>query len=211
MEAYLDYLLLASLKQRETSEQQVSAAEPLHCAVREVYDEWGIFSSVGKSVTGADALVARGALIDGKAGLARPNYDKIARFISLFWHLCREGHVSNFEGLNGAGVVCFFLQFERHAFCLLQHTWESLEDCVSDTVRWRVVVEEFASIICVLPLLHINFRMRISPVVSVSDASEQGAGVAISRNLTPAGQEAMHQRLCGIPNLLSGKIVLHES
>ena len=67
----------------------------------------------------------------------------------------------------GCGLVAFFMQFETRAFPLMQHSWTVLEDeDMPEAVRWEVLCSEFLSIICLFPLLRINFRLGVSEVVS---------------------------------------------
>ena len=66
-------------------------------------------------------------------------------------------------------------------------------------------------VLLLMPLIHINFKVETSPVISVSDASERGGGVCVARSLTAAGVEAWQQWMCRLPNLASGMFVLVES
>ena len=86
-----------------------------------------------------------------------------------------------------------------------------LDDFVSASVGWRVLLDEFLSVAALYPLLAIDFRMGVSDVISVSDASEKGAGVCVARSLTPLGERALRQRLVAVPNLLAHKVILLES
>ena len=63
----------------------------------------------------------------------------------------------------------------------------------------------------IIPLLHIDFRLPTSPVVSCSDASERGVGVVVARSLSEDGVEAFMRRLSAVPNLFRGLIGLVES
>ena len=54
---------------------------------------------------------------------------------------------------------------------------------------------ELISVVSILPLLCFNLRLQCSPLVTVSDASEEGHGACAAHLLTPAGLTAT---LCDI-------------
>ena len=62
-----------------------------------------------------------------------------------------------------------------------------------------------------LPLLHIDFRVKACPLVTCSDASERGGGVVAAWGLSSTGSEALLRRLAALPNLFQERFVLVES
>ncbi len=77
--------------------------------------------------------------------------------------------------------------------------------------RWLLPAEELLGLLLVLPLVYFDFRAGVSPVVSCSDASEQGGGVCVARALSAVGREAALRRLRPLANLFRGRVGLWES
>ena len=80
-----------------------------------------------------------------------------------------------------------------------------------DARRWNIAIEEFLLCTMLLPLIHMDFRLEASSVVSCSDASERGGGVVIATSLSRTGEEALLARLASVPNLFRETFGLVES
>ena len=183
----------------------------MHDALREVYQQWGVAASGDKRLIRVPTALSRGAAVCGRRGRARPSNDKILKAISIVWHLICSPFMVLEHTLSAGGLWVFLLQFRRPAFSALLHFWDVLDEDVGYAERWHVISEELLSLVMLLPLLHIDFRLPASGVVSCSDASERGAGVVVSNCLSTCGTEALMRRLAAVPNLFRQQIGLIES
>ncbi len=94
---------------------------------------------------------------------------------------------------------------------MLFHYWEVMHSPLGARERWLLLAEELLSLLVILPLIYFDFRAAVSPLVSCSDASEQGGGVCVARALSDAGREAALRRLRPLANLFRGRVGLWES
>ncbi len=74
-----------------------------------------------------------------------------------------------------------------------------------------IVAADLLLHLCLLPLLFIDFRSTASEVVSCSDASEEGAGVCLSRQLSSSGEDFLRRQLVQVSNVGAGLWMLVES
>jgi len=70
---------------------------------------------------------------------------------------------------------------------------------------------ELVQFACLLPAMAIRFDQPTSGLVTVSDASEEGAGVCAATQLSEIGHRWLGQRLAAPAALLEGAVVLLES
>ena len=77
---------------------------------------------------------------------------------------------------------------------MTQHTDPCRPQCSEWFVRRSLpdsVLDELWAALLSLPLACIDWRVPVSDLVTVSDASETGGGVGYSTSLTPSGLEAL--------------------
>ena len=84
-------------------------------------------------------------------------------------------------------------------------------DDVARVDRWPLVAVDLLMNLCLLPLLFINFRGTASGDASCSDASEEGAGVSWSRQLSSSGEEFLRRQMVKVSNVGAGLWMLVES
>ena len=70
----------------------------------------------------------------------------------------------------------------------MEHLWSVIYDTVAAKDRWPCVLSDRLSCCAMLPLLVMDFRIAVSEIVSVSDASEEGGGVCVSQTLSERGK-----------------------
>ena len=211
LETYLDDYAQAECALGGELASFAEETSPMHDAVREVFQEWGVATSGEKRAIRVPTALSRGAALCGRLGRARPSNDKILKGVSVVWHLIRSPFIVPEHALSAGGLWVFMLQFRRPAFCALLHFWDVLSKDTNYAERWHVVTEELLAVVLLLPLLHIDFRLPASGVVSCSDASERGAGVVVSNCLSSCGTEALMRRLAAVPNIFRHRIGLMES
>ena len=180
--------------------------------MREVLSIWGVARAEQKGVSGALKHKTLGGCLFGIKGRAYPAGDKVERFIGLVvWYMVGLTHIPYQYTLAAGGHACFMLQFKRPLYILLDSLWGVVHGQVARADRWAVVAEELLMVVASLPAMFIDFRQEISTTVMCTDASEEGAGVCVSRALRPGGMEMLLQQLSALPGLFEGLVILHES
>ncbi|CAK0854449.1 unnamed protein product [Prorocentrum cordatum] len=119
-----------------------------------------------------------GARIDGAAGVVGADARRIGRIIGMTLHVLTKDAWSAKELQVLGGHWTHLFQFRREASSLLVHFWPLLTTALR---RRKVAATELVRTelwLCVvhLPLLAVSLRSAIDPVVTASDASEQGGG-----------------------------------
>ncbi len=136
---------------------------------------------------------ALGERINGELGRKEPPLGYVLRVISLTWWLLAQQSVmlKHVQICLGRWVRVF--GHNRAGFGCLERTWSWMTRCRRHRVVPATIADELLLCCGLGPLAFTNFRVRISPDVSASDASPSGGAVCISRGLTPAGEAAVEK------------------
>ncbi len=205
-EVYLDDPLKAELTSDERLVEEVGTVGPMQQALREVCAEWGIPTSNKKALERVPEALVRGGHLDGVVGRADPSSDKIDKALGMCWSLLGTIWPHWKQLAAAGGQLCFIFQFRRAAFCVLFHFWAAMYAERGSARRWSELAEELVAVMCLLPLLHFDFRSPVSEVISCSDASEKGGGVCVAQSLSDDGREALLRRLQPVANLFNGSL-----
>ena len=162
-------------------------------ALRHVFAEWGVARSTKKAIQRSFVMLTRGARLDGREGRATPSTDKLIKFIGVTWMLLGDAYITWQDVAAVGGLAVFLYQFRRCAFVAVEFLRGVMYNLVERRERWPCVATDLLVTVFLLPLLVIDFRFKVSGLVSCSDASEDGAGVCAARGLTAAGGEAYHR------------------
>ncbi len=211
LEVYLDDTLYAELCSDERFVKELHTMPPMQEVLREVYSEWGIATSSKKAFHRLPEALARGGKLDGVAGRGDPSPDKLDKVICMCWDLLGTTWARWQQLAALGGQACFLFQFRRAGFTVLFQYWEVMHSTLGGRERWLLLAEELLGLVLVLPLIYFDFRASVSPVVSCSDASEQGGGVCVARALSAVRREAALRRLRPLANLFRGRVGLWES
>ena len=87
----------------------------------------------------------------------------------------------------GAGKLVFLYQFKRALMVILDHVWDVTTEKATALERAFLIREEFVGALLSLPLLYMDLRTATDPLVTCSDASEEGGGVCYARRITMQG------------------------
>ena len=125
-----------------------------------------------------------GGEFDGVAGTLKHGPEKGHAFVARVATVLASKAVSQVMLQNVAGHFCFLFSFRRPLFCVLQEIFADIHSYSTDPKQVMevrgAVGDELALAALLAPLAGVNLRAPIRIGVSISDASEEGAGAALS-------------------------------
>ena len=130
---------------------------------------------------------------DGIAGAQYGTAKATMNLISLTTWLLTQDMVARKCLQIVAGRWCRQVQMRRELSVCLASLWDALGDkgyshLIEITPRLR---DDLFTLLCCIPLMVTDLRMRVDPVITVSDASEEGCGVCRSIHITKAGRKML--------------------
>eukprot|EP00438_Fugacium_kawagutii_P005000 Skav230039 [mRNA] locus=scaffold465:66745:71032:+ [translate_table: standard] len=189
-QVYLDNFMAAEVGKPEHLSEKTSQ---FHAAAVGAWDAAGVLCSEDKHVLEAPVATELGIQIHGPDGLVGASGVRLAQVVwaTLALQTKLRPHAKHLQVILGRWI--FALQFRRPAMSVLSQSWLYI---TKPNLRWRlwpIVCKELSVLILLAPLLQADLRLRHSPLVTCSDASETGGAVASSNVLTPMGAELSHR------------------
>ena len=138
---------------------------------------------------------SRGIRQEGSLGLFAPPSGYLLELLSLTsWVLSLQSVSKKLLQVLG-GRWIRVMQFRRATMGILNYFWKWLARCHDDCRPNRgclpsAVKEELIMCMTITPLLFADLRLTVDPEVSVSDASNNGGALCVSRGLTELGRTA---------------------
>ena len=133
----------------------------------------------------------QGATVDGSLGVAYPKESKLSKYFSLTVNLLGQKVVTQRQMQVVCGGLVYFSMFRRPLLSCLNAVWAFIESFNAPGPGARALPGdcrlELLRFIGMLPLVRMNFRLDMHPMVTCSDASTSGGGICRSDGLTPAG------------------------
>ena len=100
-------------------------------------------------------------------------------------------------------------QFRGPVSCCLFQTWRAISEWTNCKLLPREVGRELCLAMCLLPIMTTNLRVRADLLVTCSDASETGAGVAVVAGLSSYGVNAARSLPTVLPDpVMKGFVLL---
>ena len=167
---------------------RLSGKSPAVNAVAEAWKSWGIPTRDDKTVSRELECQSLGCRVDGgPAGVLAPPRKVNSELLSMTAWFCNGEKRSLLQAqvLGGRWVRNF--QFRKEVSCVFGYFWRWMQE---ETVRTggaiatEAVIEDLLLAVCWMPLMAVDLRARISPLVVASDASEEGMGVCRTSSLT---------------------------
>lgn len=160
---------------------------PLQQRQREAYAAHGVGISPNKAVQRETKVIRMGAYVDGELGIVSAPPDKVKEVLGFTLWAMAQPKPSNkvLMMILGRMVRCF--EFRRPLMSVLRNCWP--RGHVHSRRPWTC--DAFRSLLraCVmLPMGYSDLRSSVDPLVSASDASEDGGGLCVSGQLTDEGQ-----------------------
>lgn len=171
-------------------------------AIRQTYQTMGLPRHPKKAVVRAMRAEVQGALVLGDTGIAIAKPMKVWQYVLLGLEALRRGRVT----LRELQVICagfvYICMFRRPLLCSLNGVWTFMEDLKAYppvvAVELPAQVQlEIARFMALVPLAQMNFRTKIQPHATCSDASSEGGGICVSSGLTSYGLSASRTQVRG--------------
>ena len=178
------------------------AITPLVQTLRDEYRMLGVPRHSKKSVSCQVQAEVQGAILDGHRGIAYPKVEKVLKYAHLSRLLLEAGEATQKQMQIVGGGLVYMSMFRRPLLGGLNQIWQFIVQCEGypPFLKFTIpqeVKEELARFLGLIPLAYMDFRTRVSPLVTASDASQYGGGVTVSTGLTPAGVVASQCSLRG--------------
>lgn len=129
--------------------------------------------------------------MDGVLGLAFPKEAKLCKYFSLTLKLLGQKVVSQRQLQVVCGGLVYLSMFRRPVLGSLNAVWSFIESFNTPGASHRPLPTEcrleLLRFLGLLPLIRMNFRLDVRPMVTCSDASSSKGGVFRSAGLTPVG------------------------
>ena len=187
---YLDNFDVLSIRSKTLLESD----EPsLTALLRSTYEQLHVPRNEKKAVLAESAAEIQGAWLDGSRGICRAKGAKLGKYLVAVSYLLEKGRATRKEMQMVAGGLVYIFSFRRPLMSLLNEIWHFITSFKTDhQVRPipPVVLEELFCSFFLSSLSFMNFRLESSPIVTCSDASEQGGGLCASSGLTHWGVKA---------------------
>ena len=187
---YLDNFDVLSLKSKQILESEEPSLTEL---LQKTYMELNVPRNEKKAVAAQNAAEVQGAWIDGERGICRAKGSKVAKYLTAVAYLLKKGRSTQKEIQMVAGGLVYLFSFRRPLMSLLNEIWHFIVGFNGPQQIRNIplgVQEELFASFYLTSLGFIDFRLPTSPVVTASDASEQGGGLCASVGLTAWGAKA---------------------
>ena len=190
---YLDNYDLLEKYPHEVLGGMVEEVAPEVLALRQEYQAWGLPRHPGKAVSRKTVAEVQGAVVDGERGIAYPKGQKLSKYVTIAYQLVSESHCSQRQMQVVCGGLVYFSTFRRQLLGGLNLCWafiESFNSCGRHKQLIPIGVKlEITRFLCLVPLCRMDFRLKMNPRVTCSEASQHGGGVCVATSLTNYGEK----------------------
>ncbi|CAL1141087.1 unnamed protein product, partial [Cladocopium goreaui] len=192
MRIYLDNFDELRKVSKGHAEAIAGHVSPLVSSLREEYALLKVPRHPRKGVASQTLAEVQGAVVDGKAGIAYPKQEKVLRYAYLTRLVLEAGEATQKQMQIVGGGLVYLAMFRRPLLGSLNAIWTFIcsFEGFPPVVKLKLpeeVREELARFLGLIPLAYMDFRCRLSSLVTASDASTTGGGVTASNKLSPAG------------------------
>ena len=200
-QAYLDnFASFIVVLMRDAAKFEGVASE-WHTKARKAWEAWNIPSAQDKSVANSFEAKELGCFVDGRRGslgtTTQRRLDAIA--LSLFLISARNPHRMWLAVTAGRWNFCF--QFRRALSSTFYLVWRGIAEWKNCRYLPRSIAQELLTAAFAAPAMITDLRARPDLLVTCSDASPSGAGVAAAAGLTEYGVWAARSLPKELPNL----------
>jgi len=162
----------------------------------DVYAYWGASQAEDKTTNRSLNVETLGYVRDGIAGAQYSTEKSLLSLVSLTTWVLQKKYVTVKCLQIVGGRWCRQVQLRRELSCLLSSMWRALThaqrtqrpDKDTQVLINTELRNDLVCLLCAVPLLVTDLRLRVDPVVTVSDANEDGCDVCRTDTLTIAGQ-----------------------
>ena len=186
-QAYLDNYASVHVRQRKAQAQAVREINEWHKATRAAWRRWNIPSAEDKSVSESTFAKELGCTIQGVRGALTTAVDRKLQTIGLSFFICSSPAPHRLWLATGAGRWNYHFQFRRAVSSVFFLVWRAIAEWQRCAFLPWPVAEELLMAVCLAPTMECQLRARPDLLVTCSDASETGAGIAAAAGLTAYG------------------------
>jgi len=179
-------------KSQEEAEAKRQELDSWQTAARQAYDHWNVPRSVDKASEHSQLVKRLGGLIDGREGCIGPDGARCGTLLGITTHVlgATSGRPHDLQVVGGNWTCVMIFAKETSGF--LGDFWRY---CQWPLGSWSQAIPhdvgtELLRVCALLPLMRMDLRAVPSADITVSDASEWGGGVCVSRGLTHQGRGA---------------------
>ena len=181
----------------------IGSKAPELADMQDTYLVWGASRAEDKTFDRVLVCESLGFKRDGLAGIQMGTDKATSSLIGLTTHVMKQREVTLKTLQVVGGRWCRHVQLRRELGCCLDGLWRVIGQYVRKLSQHRgrkwiekipvtvAMREDLFMLICALPLMIMDLRLRTDPVVTASDASEEGCGVCRSVYLQPVGIKAL--------------------
>jgi len=181
----------------------VGSRSPELAHMQDAYMIWGASQADDKTFERVLVCESLGFKRDGLAGIQMGTEKATSALVGLTTHVMRQKQVTLKTLQVVGGRWCRHVQLRRELGCCLDGLWRIVGQYVRKLTshrgrKWSEMIpvtvglrEDLFLLLCALPLMIMDLRLRTDPVVTASDASEEGCGVCRSVFLQPIGIKAL--------------------
>ena len=157
------------------------SVSPLVSSLREEYSLLGIPRHPKKSVSAHRRAEVQGAIIEGEEGIAFPKPEKALRYALLAQQLLDSDACSQKQMQVVGGGLVYLAMFRRPLLGSLNSIWRFILsfEHYPPNIRLPIPKEvkmELARFLGLIPLAFMDFRSKVSPLVTASDAIKKWRG-----------------------------------
>lgn len=179
----------------------VGSLAPSILSLRSQYEVWDVPRNMKKAVSRQTRAEVQGAVVDGSEGVAYPRECKLLRYVGAALLLCQQRKVSQRQVQVVCGGLVYLSMFRRPLLGSLNLVWTFVESFNQALSHYQVMPQdcklEVLRFLALLPLARMDFRLKMDPQITCSDASTSGGGLCASVGLTPSGVMASGGHLRG--------------
>eukprot|EP00971_Amphidinium_carterae_P348421 6490479-Amphidinium_carterae.1 len=165
--------------------------------IAEKAHQHGIPYSEDKRVRQQFQATTLGAEVLGDKGCMRPPRNRLAKLWRLTLYVLGMDHPSQKMLAMLSGAWVFMFQFRRSLMATFDMMWRAVSHSLPPSSWGGLVASELVIALSLCPLAMIDLRRPSSTLVSASDASSRGAGVAMSVGLSAQGRSMAKQMMIG--------------
>ncbi|CAK0829863.1 unnamed protein product [Prorocentrum cordatum] len=184
LQVYIDGFDAPEVLEAAEAYRVVGTPGEMQLAMRRAYTQAEVAYAEEKSHARQLQLERMGASIDGCAGTIRAPADKVIELVRYILYALGREYCPWLLMLTLLGRAVRALEFRRPLLSCLNSVWEFSTRTRGGRINMGMSQE---LLVCIryLPIACTDLRAALSPVATVSDASEAGGGVCASTGLTP--------------------------
>ena len=185
-----------------------SGGKLLHDNAEEAWLKGGVVSSEKKRVAGAPVVQELGAVLDGDSQYLGMSGERLVKLCQSTFLILSKRRLSR----KWLQVICgrwiHVLQYRRAGMCILHEVWGVISGKSQKVKQLVEARRELLRCVMGVCLLHASLGAWVSPITTVSDASNKGGAVGSSDGLTSVGRSFCRSLMDPCPERIKVPIIV---